>query len=116
MKKKRKIGLGFKILSVILTIMTLILSGLIIYLGILNIKLLIVVLASLIGVNLVLVLLLLKSKRKKLGLFMSVIFIIIYSLIGFYIVKTTFFLNNLDSNIKTYNYSVVVLKDSEYAL
>ena len=43
MKKKRKIGLGFKILSVILTIMTLILSGLIIYLGILNIKLLIVV-------------------------------------------------------------------------
>lgn len=115
MKKKRKIGLGFKILSVILTIMTLILSGLIIYLGILNIKLLIVVLASLIGVNLVLVLLLLKSKRKKLGLFMSVIFIIIYSLIGFYIVKTTFFLNNLDSNIKTYNYSVVVLKDSEYS-
>ena len=39
---------------------------------------------------------------------------IVFSLLDFYLGKTTGLLNNLNLNYKTYNYSVVVLKDSSY--
>lgn len=113
MKRKRKVGIGFKIFSLILILISLLLIFLVVHLGILNTTLLIAVISILVLINILCIFLLLKSKKKKLGLFISTILIIIYSFISFYIYRTTYFLSNLDSNYKTYNYSIVVLKSSE---
>jgi len=113
-RKKRKVGKGFKIFALILTIISLLLIGMIIYLGVLSNLLLCIVIGVITLIDIICCFLLLKSKKKKIGLLFSSILIIAYSIICFYIYRTTDFLSSLDSNYKTYNYSVVVLKSSSY--
>ena len=55
-----------------------------------------------------------KGKKKKIGSFLSIIVILIFSLLDFYLAKTTGLMSNLNLNYKTYNYSVIVLKSSHY--
>ena len=113
-RKKRKVGKGFKFFALLLTIISLLLIILIIQLGILNNILLSIIIGVIILINILCYFLLLKSKKKKIGLALSSILIIIYSVISFYLYRTTDFLSNLDSNYKTYNYSVVVLNQTNY--
>jgi len=113
-KTKRKVGKGFKIFASTLNIFSLLLIGMIIYLNILNIKLLGIVIGIILVIDLITCFLLLKSKKKKTGLLISTILILLYSFISYYLYKTTDFLSNLNIDYKTYNYSVVVLKDSKY--
>lgn len=113
-KTKRKVGKGFKIFATMLNIFSLLLIGMIIYLNILNIKLLGIVAGIILIIDLFTCFLLLKSKKKKIGLLISSILIIMYSFISYYLYKTTDFLSNLNLDYKTYNYSIVVLNDSKY--
>ena len=112
--KKRKVGKGFKIFATILNIFSLLLIGMIIYLNVLNAKLLTLVTGVILIIDLFTCFLLLKSKKKKIGLLISTILILLYSFISYYLYKTTDFLSSLNLDYKTYNYSVVVLKESEY--
>lgn len=113
-KKKRKVGKGFKVFALILSVLSLLLLGMIIYLNVLSNILLGVVTFVILLINGVCCYWLLKSPKKKKGLIISGILIVLYSIFTFYIYKTTDFLNNLSANYKTYNYSVVVLKSSDY--
>lgn len=113
-RKKRKVGKGFKIFAVMLTIFSLLLIGMLIYLNVLSNILLAVTIGVILLIDIACCFLLLKSKKKKTGLVISTLLMIIYSLLSYYLYKTTDFLSNLNFNYKTYNYSVVVLKDSEY--
>ena len=112
--KKRKVGKGFKIFATILNIFSLLLIGMIIYLNVLNAKLLTLVTGVILIIDLFTCFLLLKSKKKKIGLLISTILILLYSFISYYLYKTTDFLSSLNLDYKTYNYSVVALKESEY--
>ena len=60
------------------------------------------------------IILLLIKKKKKLGYILSVLFSIIFILLIININKTVAFFSGLDLNYKTYQYSVVVLKSSDY--
>lgn len=113
-KAKNKSKKIFKIFSILLIIISLILIASLIYFDILPTLYLILIIAIIIIVNFILLLLMLKSKKKKTGALLSFIMMIIMSLLSFYILKTAGLLNNLNLNYKTYNYSVVVLKDGNY--
>lgn len=113
-KTKNKSKKIFKIFSILLIIISLILIASLIYFDILPTLYLILIIAIIIIVNFILLLLMLKSKKKKTGALLSFIMMIIMSLLSFYILKTAGLLNNLNLNYKTYNYSVVVLKDGNY--
>lgn len=110
-KKPKKI---YKILSLVLIIISIILIVSLIYFNILPITYQFAVIAIIVVMDLVLLLLMLKTKKRGLGAFLSFIIMIIMLLISFFILKTAGLLNNLNLNYKTYNYSVVVLKDSNY--
>lgn len=113
-KKKKKLPFIYKLFSSLLGLITLLFVGSIIYLNVLNFLLLVIALVVISFISIFTILLMTKSKKKKTGLCISVILILIYSFLSFYILKTTDFLNKLNLNYKTYNYSVVVLKTSPY--
>ena len=113
-KKKRKNPIVFRLFSLILILLSLFLVGSIIYLNILNIFYLLLIIIVILLVDGVSIFLMLRGKKKKTGLVLSIFLILLYSLLNFYINKTTGLLSSLNLNYKTYNYSVVVLKDSSY--
>ena len=113
-RKKRKVGKGFKFFAIMLTLFSLMLIGMLVYINVLSNLLLGIAIGVILLIDGLVCFLLLKSRKKKIGLFISTILMIIYSLLGYYLYKTTDFLSNLNFDYKTYNYSVVVLKDSEY--
>ena len=113
-KKKKKKPLLYKIITCLLLIVSLFLIGSIICLNVLNSVLLILVIGIILIISGFNILLMLKSKKKKTGFGISVLLILIFGLLSFYINKTTGLLSNLNLTYKTYNYSVVVLKDSSY--
>lgn len=113
-KKRKKIPFIYKIFACILSLITLILIGSIIYLNILSLPLLILLIIFILIFSSISILLMLKSRKKKTGFGITLILIILFSILIFYINKTTGLLTNLNLNYKTYNYSVVVLKDSSY--
>lgn len=113
-KKKKKLPFLYRLFAIILLIMSLMLIGSIIYLNILNVSLLLLVVIVILGISLLSILLLLKSKIKKIGLGLSVVLILLFGILIFYINKTSDFLNDLGLDYKTYNYSVVVKNDSDY--
>lgn len=113
-KKKKKVPFIYKLFAIILLLVTLFLIGSIIYLNVLNLPLLILVISLIIIFSGFSSLLMLKSRKKKTGFGFSIILIMIFSLLIFYINKTTGLLSNLDLAYKTYNYSVVVLESSPY--
>ena len=89
-------------------------NGKIIYINVLSNLLLTILVGGFLIIDGVCLLLLLRSSHKKIGLLISGILIIIFSLLTFYLNKTTDVFENLNLDYKTYNYSIVVLKDSEY--
>jgi len=111
-KKKKKTPFLYKITSILLEIITIILLGSIIYLNILSLPLLILAMITIIIISSISILLMLKSKIKKTGFTFSLILIPIFIILVFYINKTTGFLNNLNLTYKTYNYSVIVTESS----
>lgn len=113
-KKKKKLPFIYKLFSSLLALITVLFVGSIIYLNVLNFLLLIIALIFIIFISSFTILLMTKSRKKKTGFCLSIILILIYSFLSFYILKTTDFLSKLNLNYKTYNYSVVVLKTSPY--
>ena len=112
--KKKRTPFLYKMCSLILIFVSLFLIGSIIYLNILNFFLLVLVVGFIIIITAFCVLLMLRSRKKKTGFVCSLFLVLIFGLFSFYINKTTGLLSNLNLNYKTYNYSVIVLKDSPY--
>lgn len=112
--KKKKVGIIYKLFSILLLLVTFVFIGAMIYLNILSLGFLILLIVVLLGVVLFLVMLMLKSRKKRLGLLISFIMMLFLGLLSFYVLKTTDFLSDLNLDYKTYNYSVVVLKNSDY--
>lgn len=104
----------YKVLSIILVIISILLISSIIIINIFNISLLILVIIFILSIVFISIFLTFKSKAKRIGLSLLVLLIIIFSIIAFYINKTNNLLNNLDLNYKTYNYSILVSNDSNY--
>ena len=115
MKKKRKVGKGFKFFAILTVLTSILLLGKIIYINILSNLLLIILIAVFLLIDFSCIFLLLRSRHKKIGLLISSIFIIIFSILTFYLNKTTSIFDNLNLDYKTYNYSIVVLNDSKFS-
>ena len=113
-KRKVKVGLGFKIFFVTLVIVSLLLLFEILFLNVLNFLLLSVVVLGILFINIISFFLLIKSRKKKFGMIFSSLFIILFSFGVFYLDKTTDFFSNINIDYTTYNYSVVVMNDSDY--
>ena len=112
--KKKKVPFIYKLISIVLGIISILLILSIIKLNVLNIPLLLLVISIILIFVYIGIFLLLKSKIKKTGFSISLILILVFSIITFYISKTTGLLNNLNLSYKTYNYSVIVLKSNNY--
>ncbi len=113
-KKKKKLNLIYKIIMSILFIATILFVIGLMYLNILSIKWFMIILGILIIIDLLIYLAITKSKKKKTGSFIAILLSLILSLGSFYVFKTNGLLNNMFSNYKTYNYSVIVLNDIGY--
>ena len=110
-KKPKKI---YKVLSFLLILISIIFVASLIYFNSLPILYLGIIIAIIGIIDLFLVMLMLHSRKKKTGALFSIVFSIIMAIISFFVFKTAGLLGNLNLNYKTYNYSVVVLKDSKY--
>ncbi|MDY4996316.1 MAG: LCP family protein [Bacilli bacterium] len=113
-KKKKKVSFIYKIISFLLLIVTLFFLGNLIFLNVLSNTYLVIIIGIVLILNGFLSMMMLKGKKKKIGSFLSIIVILIFSLLDFYLAKTTGLMSNLNLNYKTYNYSVIVLKSSHY--
>jgi polyisoprenyl-teichoic acid--peptidoglycan teichoic acid transferase len=113
-KKKKKLNLIYKIIMSILFIATILFVIGLMYLNILSIKWFMIILGILLIIDLLIYLAITKSKKKKTGSFIAILLSLILSLGSFYVFKTNGLLNNMFSNYKTYNYSVIVLNDIGY--
>ena len=113
-KKKRKVGMGFKIFAVLLLLISIILLVKIMNINILSNLLLVALIGVFVIIDGFCLYLLLRSRKKKIGLLISSIFIIIFSILTFYLNKTTNVFESLNLNYKTYNYSIVVLENSKF--
>lgn len=110
-KKQKKI---YKFLSWGLLLVSIVLIVSLLYFNILPITYQFLVMGIIALIDLILLFLMLKSKKKWFGAILSFIVMLVMLVISFYVFKTAGLLNNLNLNYKTYNYSVVVLKDSDY--
>ena len=115
--KKRKISF-FKILALLLLLMSVFMEVIFSKIDILPTKYFFILIGILIFINIFCDAFLFRKKAKKLRVFFSVITIIIMFLMGFisyYVLDTLGFLSSIkDTNYKVENYSVVVLSSSEY--
>ena len=110
-KRSKKI---YKFFSILLVLVSLVFVLSLIYFNILPIMYQMIAVGAVVLFDLILILSMLFGKKKKTSLFFSFIMIIVYSILSFFILRTAGLLNNLNLNYKIYNYSVVVLKDSNY--
>lgn len=113
-KKKKKVPFIYKLISFLLFIVTLFFLGNLIFLNVLSNFYLVVIIGVVLVVDGVLSMMMLRGRKKKFGSFLSILVILLFGLLDFYLSKTTDLMNNLNLNYKTYNYSVVVLKSSNY--
>lgn len=104
----------YKVLSILLVIVSILLISSIIIINIFNILLLILVIIFILSIVFISILLVFKSKFKTIGLSLSMILIIFLSIIAIYINKTNNLLKYLDLNYKTYNYTLLVSNNSNY--
>lgn len=109
-RKKRK----NKFLSFILLLVSALLISIIIYINTLPTLYLEIVIGVIVVIDLWLLFMMKVSKRKIIVTILSLITTLIMALLSFYLIKTAGLINNLNLNYKTYNYSVVVLKNSNY--
>lgn len=112
MKKRRKPSAFYKVFSILLLIISLLLIGLIAYLGVLSLTYLLLVAGIILLIDGIFIGLMLWSRKRKLGLFLGFVFMLILGVASFYVNKTTGLLTDLELNYKTYNYAVVVLENS----
>lgn len=113
-KKKKKIPFLYKLSACLLGGVTLFFIGSIICLNVLNIALLVLVSVIILGLCCISIFLVLKSKIKVIGFCLSIVLMILFGGISFYINKTSGFLSGINLAYKTYNYSVVVLSGNDY--
>lgn len=111
-KKKKKSSFFQKFFSFIIVILSLFLIGSIIFLNVLDFIHLWFVMI-LVGIFDMIFLFMLK-RRKIFGYLLNIIYISLLCFLCFNIGKTVSFLKDLDLNYKTYNYSVIVLKDKDF--
>lgn len=116
--KKRKLAF-YKILMIIMLLVSFIFMGLIYWLDVLPINYFIKILFGVLILDFILVFLLIKKnikkKIKKAASVFSIIFILIMLVASFYLYKTLGFFGSIDDGkYKIENYSVIVLKDSKY--
>ena len=117
--KRKKKGIVYKIISILQILCSGLLFGFVFIIDILPIKYLLFILLALAILDIIFFLILFKSRLKKgIKKFFSIISILIsiISLIGsFYLYKTYGVISSMiDTDYETYNYSVMVLKDSDY--
>lgn len=113
-KKKKKVPFIYKLISFFLFIVTLFFLGNLIFLNVLSNLYLVAIIGVILIIDGILSMMMLRGKKKKLGSFLSILVILLFSLLDFYLAKTTGLMSSLNLNYKTYNYSVVVLKSSNY--
>jgi len=115
--KEKKINFNI-VLTIILVLSSLILVGLVIYADIFPIKYLIPTLFSLVIIVSLIVFKLLskktRNKTKKVFYILSILLSIIFLIVSFFVAKTKILLNSSNIDYKTHNYSVIVLKNSNY--
>ena len=107
-----------KIINKLLTIILLILSIIFIlslyYINILTTKYLLILSGIILLINIILIFRITRKKIKPLSYIFTIIIIIILSLASYYILKTNNVLEGFNKNYTTYNYKVLVLKESNY--
>ena len=116
-KKKRKISF-FKILALLLFLMSIFTCVIFSKIDILPIKYFLMLIGLLFFINLICGIFLNRKKAKKLRIIFSVVSIIFIGLMGFvsyYVLNTLGFLSSIkETDYKTENYSLVVLSSSNY--
>jgi len=116
--KEKKMNFNI-VLTIILVLSSLILLGLVIYANIFPIKYLVPALLILTVIVLLIVLKLLskktKNKTRKVFYVLSILLSVVFLITSFFVAKTKMLLNSSNIDYKTHNYSVIVLKDSDYA-
>ncbi|MBQ6494776.1 MAG: LCP family protein [Bacilli bacterium] len=101
-----------RIITKLLIIISVIFIISVVYVDILPIDYLLYVIGGVILLDLVLILL--NRKNKKRTKIITLIITLLMGLFSFYTLKTNGLINNLNLNYKTYNYSVIVLNTSKY--
>ena len=117
--KNKKKGIVFKIISILQIVCSIVLFGFVFIIDVLPMKYLLLLLLSLAILDIIFFLILFKSRLKKgIKKFFSVISVllsIVFVVGSFYLYKTYGVISGMiDTDYATYNYSVMVLKDSDY--
>ena len=107
-KKQKKI---YKFLSWGLLLVSIVLIVSLLYFNILPITYQFLVMGIIVLIDLILLFLMLKSKKKWFGAILSFIVMLVMLVISFYVFKTAGLLNNLNLNKDTYNYLLLCKKD-----
>ncbi len=110
-KKKKN---SWRFLSYIILLISIFCLSLIIYIGVLPMKYLIYVGIFFLVINLIFIFVCRKKKPPKFAIILGFIYVIIISIISFYLLRTNNILDKMFVNYKTYNFSVIVNKDSNY--
>ena len=117
--KNKKKGIVFKIISILQIVCSVVLFGFVFIIDVLPMKYLLLLLLALAILDIIFFLILFKSRLKKgIKKFFSVISVllsIVFVVGSFYLYKTYGVISGMiDTDYETYNYSVMVLKDSNY--
>ena len=117
--KNKKKGIVFKIISILQIVCSVVLFGFVFIIDVLPMKYLLLLLLALAILDVIFFLILFKSRLKKgIKKFFSVISVllsIVFVVGSFYLYKTYGVISGMiDTDYETYNYSVMVLKDSDY--
>ena len=117
--KNKKKGIVFKIISILQIVCSIVLFGFVFIIDVLPMKYLLLLLLALAILDIIFFLILFKSRLKKgIKKFFSVISVllsIVFVVGSFYLYKTYGVISGMiDTDYETYNYSVMVLKDSDY--
>lgn len=117
--KNKKKGIVFKIISILQIVCSVVLFGFVFIIDVLPMKYLLLLLLALAILDIIFFLILFKSRLKKgIKKFFSVISVllsIVFVVGSFYLYKTYGVISGMiDTDYATYNYSVMVLKDSDY--
>lgn len=114
-KKKKKVKFIYKIIVGLLFLITILFIIGLMCLNVLSMKWFMLVVGIILFIDFLFWLFIIKSRIRKISSAVAFIFMFILSLGSFYIFKTTGLFSGMSSNYKTYNYSVVVLKESGYS-
>lgn len=113
-KGKKKTNRIKRLLVIILIVLSIIFMLSLFALNVLTITYLFIIAAIIAIIDLINIILLNRKKKKIIGFITTIITILFLALGSFYILKTNNILYSFNKNYKIYNYSVIVLKDSDY--